>query len=101
MRGQGELRRAVDMLRGESLYLRGKGIAHASVVGSLARGTSDPASDLDVLIEPLPEHRLTIFDLVEIEQHLANSFGTSVDIIPIGGLRPRHRSLVESAVRAF
>ncbi len=95
------LPRAIEMLREHAGFLREKGIAHASVVGSVADGSNDAASDLDVLIETSADHRLTMFDLVEIGERLSTSYGRHVDLIPSGALKPRHIALREAAVRAF
>lgn len=95
------LSRAVEILREHAAFLRAKGIAHASIVGSVARRSDDDSSDLDVLIETAEDHRLTVFDLVEIGERLSSSYGRHVDLIPAGALRARHAELREEAVRAF
>ena len=101
MTAQTGLARAIEVLRQHQQYLIEKGIIHASVVGSVAGGTDDLTSDLDVLIDAKVGHGLTIFDLVDIGDRLSHAYGRHVDIIPSGALRARHQALRDGAVRAF
>jgi predicted nucleotidyltransferase len=101
MTNQAGLARAIEVLRQNRQYLTDKGVLHASVIGSVASGTDNLTSDLDVLIDAKAGHGLTIFDLVDIGDRLSHAYGRHVDIIPAGALRPRHQALRDGAVRAF
>jgi uncharacterized protein len=44
-------RDAIEVLRRHRDDLRARGVTHAALFGSVARGESGPGSDLDILIE--------------------------------------------------
>lgn len=48
------------------------------VFGSVAGGTDRPGSDLDVLVEPLPQ--TTLFDLGGLQDALEEALGVKVDV---------------------
>lgn len=76
------------------------GVIHAYVFGSVAREEDNAASDVDVLVETEP--RVSLFDMVDIHDQFARTVGREVDVVSRGGLRlPRHRAILDDAVRAF
>ncbi|MBI2941498.1 MAG: nucleotidyltransferase family protein [Chloroflexi bacterium] len=72
--------------------LQHHGVRHAAVFGSLARGESTAASDLDLLVE-LPPGK-TLLDLVAIELELEDLLGREVDVVTWVELHPRIRERV-------
>ncbi len=80
-------------VRKASRTLRSSGLSRVGL-------TTIPATST-LLIETAEDHRLTVFDLVEIGERLSSSYGRHVDLIPAGALRARHADLREEAVRAF
>lgn len=86
---------ALDTLRKAEAELRAKGIAHAGVFGSTARGEQRPDSDVDIVIAFEPSARISIYDFVGIQENIAELFDTSVDVIDQRGLKPRVRENVE------
>ena len=81
--------------------LRELGIAHAAVFGSVARGEQTSESDVDILVELRPATR-TVFDLVDIEQQVAELLPTPVHVAIADQLKPALRKRVLSdAVFAF
>lgn len=52
--------------------------ANPRVFGSALTGADDEASDLDVLVEPLPE--TTLFDLGGLQDALEEALGVRVDV---------------------
>lgn len=72
---------------------KGKAIA---VFGSVARGEEAAASDIDFLVEFEPGSSL--FDLAELTDELTAVLGTRVDVVSLGGLKPRDRQIRADAV---
>jgi predicted nucleotidyltransferase len=52
------------LLRSAELELRARGVRHAGVFGSTARGDNRPDSDVDVLVDFEPAAHVTIYDYV-------------------------------------
>ncbi len=93
---------AVATLRRYESALRARGIRHAAVFGSTARGENRPDSDLDIVIDIDPELRLTVFDYVGLKEYVAGLFDGPVDVVNSEGLKVYIRSAVTAdAVYAF
>src|ERR671919_2709843 len=90
----------VATLRAHADDLRRRGVAHASVFGSAARGTDRSDSDVDIMVELEPEVGILAFS--EIRLHLSDLLGRRVDLVTPGGLQPFARpSALRDAVRVF
>ena len=74
------------------------GVAQLRVFGSVARGTPDSSSDLDVLYELLPGRRLG-WEIEQLADDLSKIFGRPVDLVSAGGLHPRLRDAVLSEAK--
>ena len=76
---------ALNALRAYEPELRAAGVASLSVIGSVARGESDDASDVDVAVrlgERFAARGLDYFARLEhLEQRLAEILGRDVDVI--------------------
>jgi predicted nucleotidyltransferase len=82
--------------------LRRRGVRHAALFGSLARGESERMSDIDILIELDPQAPVRIFEYVGITQYLADLFPVRVDVANRSSLKPLARPSVErDALYAF
>jgi predicted nucleotidyltransferase len=93
---------AIAVLRQHADALRSKGVRHAALFGSVARGDSRPNSDIDILVEFDPSARVTIFDYVGVKDYIAALFEGPVDVIDREALKPHlRRSSVRDAVYAF
>lgn len=55
--------------------------------GSILSDRFGPESDIDVLIEFLPEVNASLFDLVDIKDELEAIFNRNVDVVEKTGLR--------------
>jgi uncharacterized protein len=79
---------ALETLRRSELALRGRGVKHAALFGSVARGENRSGSDIDIMIEIDPEARVTVFDYVSIKEYIAQLFDGPVDVVNREGLKP-------------
>jgi uncharacterized protein len=59
-------------------------LANPRVFGSTARGADTAASDLDLLVDPLP--RATLFDLGGFQDEMEELLGVAVDVRTPGDL---------------
>ena len=60
--------------------LRHRGVLHAALFGSLARGEAKPNSDIDILIEIEPDAAIDLLDYVGITHYLRDLFPGRVDV---------------------
>jgi hypothetical protein len=94
-------KQALEILRRNRPALEAKGIAHAAIFGSVARGSSRPDSDLDIMIDTSPGAHLTVFDYVGLKEYVAGLFDVPVDVVRREGLKPHLRGAAMEAVYAF
>jgi hypothetical protein len=93
---------AIAILRQHAEALRSRGVRHAALFGSVARGDNRPDSDIDILVEFDPSARVTIFDYVGLKDYIATLFEGPVDVIDREALKPHlRRPSVRDAVYAF
>ena len=92
----------LDTLRSNKEALRARGVKHAALFGSVARGDNRPDSDIDILVEFDPAARVTIFGYVGLKVYIAGLFGQPVDVIDREALKPHLREASErDAINAF
>jgi predicted nucleotidyltransferase len=89
-----KLEQALSKLRQAETGLRAKGVLHAALFGSVARGESRPDSDIDILIDFDPAAGVTIFDYVALRDDIASLFDEPVDVIDREALKPHLREPV-------
>ena len=93
----------IARLRENESELKAAGIEHLFLHGSYARGTATRGvSDVDVIAEFAPGRRLSLLDMVAIEDRLADMLGVRVDLSPAKGLKePVAAKASREAVLAF
>ena len=92
----------IATLKQNEAALRARGVAHAALFGSRARGDDSPNSDIDIMIEIAPDAPVDLFEYVAITQYLADLFPIRVDVANRSQLKPFVRPSAEkSAVYAF
>jgi hypothetical protein len=69
------------------------GVRSLAIFGSVARGESEPESDVDVLVEF--EGRATFDRYMELKFYLEELLGCPVDLVTRQALKPRMRPRVE------
>ena len=91
----------IAKLREHETELRAAGVEHLLLHGSYARGTA--VSELsDVVAEFDPGRRLSLLDMVGIENRLADLLGVRVDLSPANLLKePVRQNAAREAVLAF
>jgi len=93
---------AIDILVGHKAELRARGVHHAALFGSVARGEAGPQSDLDIVIELAPDASLDIFAYVELKNFIAELFPGPVDVVNKDALKPYVRPLATAdSIYAF
>ena len=93
----------VAKLREHESELKAAGVEHLFLHGSYARGTAIRAVlGVDVIAEFAPGRRLSLLDMVAIEDRLADMLGVRVDLSPAKGLKePVAAKASREAVVAF
>ena len=92
----------LQRLRENERVLRSRGVAHAALFGSRARGEGRPDSDIDIMVEIAPEARMDVFGYVGIVQYIEDLFPVPVDVANRAALKPLVRPRAErEAVYAF
>ena len=81
----------IARLRAAEPELRARGIRHAALFGSVARGEERPGSDIDILLEFEPGAEGSIYDYVRLKEYVAALFEEQVDVIDRDALKPHLR----------
>ncbi len=92
----------LDTLRRHEADLRRRGVRHAAVFGSVARGEQIIGSDVDVLVDLDPAAPIGVFEYARLTLDLEELIGAPVDLADREALKPLLRdSILNSAVNAF
>ena len=92
----------LETLRSSESALRERGVMHAALFGSVARGDGRRDSDIDIMIEVDPNARITVFDYIELKEYIAKLFDEPVDVVNREGLKSYVRpAAMADAVYAF
>jgi uncharacterized protein len=92
----------IATLRGNESVLRALGIIRLSLFGSTARGDDRPDSDIDLLAAFDDIRRISLLNVVGMEEQISRMLGCTVELVEEGTLKTRVQKKVEvEAVRAF
>lgn len=92
----------IARLRAYEGELRSRGVTHAALFGSRARGDNRSDSDTDIMVEIDSEADMSVYEYVGLKRYIASLFDGPVDVVDRDGLRPYIRPPAESeAVYAF
>ena len=75
------LSHVLDALQAHEADLRQRGVCHAAVFGSVARGDARPDSDIDVLVELDPQQPMGLFEYARLKLYIAELLGKSTDVV--------------------
>jgi uncharacterized protein len=65
------------------------------IFGSYARGENSPNSDLDILVYLDYSKKISLLDLIGVEQEISDALGIKVDLVTEKSLHPLVRPYVE------
>jgi len=68
--------------------LRARGVTHAAVFGSRARGDQRPESDTDIMIEIDPDAPVGVWEYAGIKAYIASLLDGPVDVVDRDRLKP-------------
>jgi predicted nucleotidyltransferase len=89
-------------LRENETSLRARGVSHAALFGSRARGDDRPDSDIDIKIEVDPAARIGVYEYVALKDYIAELFDDPADVVSREGLKPYLRpAATTDAIYAF
>ena len=74
-------------------------VRELSMFGSAARGRMRPDSDIDLLVEFLPDSQIDLVDYAGLMLDLSNLLGRKVDLVSKRGLKPLIRDSVLGEAR--
>lgn len=101
------LAEALRILKDHEPELRRRGVSHAAVFGSVARGDTHATSDVDILIDLDPKKPIGLFEYAAIKLYIAELFGADsldgpVDVVSRSNLKSRLRgNILQDAIHAF
>jgi uncharacterized protein len=68
-------------LKENETALRSRGVSHAALFGSRARGDNRPDSDVDIMIEIDPEAHVGVWGYAGLKEYIAALFDGPVDVV--------------------
>jgi uncharacterized protein len=82
--------------------LESKGVLHAALFGSRARGDATEKSDIDIMIDLDPQNQIGVFEYVGLKEYIAGLFDVPVDVVNRNGLKPYVKpAVLADAIHVF
>jgi uncharacterized protein len=95
-------RHVISKLREHRDELTAAGIVHLRLFGSVARGEAHDSSDVDLIAEFDNKKKLTLLDMVGLENRLSELLQVKVDLTPVETMKQHIRATADKeAVLAF
>jgi predicted nucleotidyltransferase len=92
----------IARLRASEAELRARGVVHAALFGSRARGDNRPDSDIDIIVDIAPDAVEDMFAYAGLKLYIAGLFEGPVDVIDREGLKSYvRRAATADALYAF
>src|ERR1700758_3032066 len=92
----------IARLRQNEAALKARGVTHAALFGSRARGDNRPDSDIDIMIDIEPDAVRDVYAYVGLKSYIESLFEEPVDVVRREGLKPYVRpAATVDAVYAF
>ncbi len=92
----------IAKLKENEATLRARGVTHAALFGSRARGDNRADSDIDIMIEIAPEFPMDVFQYVGVVHAIEDLFPVRVDVSNRIAQKPHVRPSAErDAIYAF
>ncbi|CAL8976980.1 hypothetical protein RHODGE_RHODGE_03045 [Rhodoplanes serenus] len=92
----------IDILRRNQDALRARGVLHAALFGSLARGEEHPGSDIDIVIDLAPDLAIDVYQYVGLKNYIEDLFPSPVDVVDRDTIKPLIRdSVIKESIFAF
>jgi len=88
------LPQVLSVLQAHEFELRRRGVCHAAVFGSVARGDARSGSDIDVLVDLDPQQPIGLFEYARIKLYIAELLGGCADIVNRKTLKPLLRDAI-------
>ena len=96
------LTQTLEILQNHRETLQRRGVMHAAVFGSVARGEADENSDLDILIDLDATRPIGLFAYASLKSYINELLGGKADVVNRKTLKPCLReSIIRDAVYAF
>jgi uncharacterized protein len=94
--------RIIATLLANRAELESKGVKHAALFGSRARGNATAKSDIDIMIDLDPENQIGVFEYVGLKEYIAGLFDIPVDVVNRNGLKPYVKpAVLADAIHVF
>ena len=78
----------------------GGGVARVDLFGSVARGEARPGSDVDLLVEFLPDSNTGLFEMGALKEDLEERLGCRVDLVSRGAVERSRNPIRRAAILA-